>query len=153
MQIIKRTLTLILTKEVKIINNKVIREIILAVIHAAEEAFGRKITTEERSRFNGFLSGEGGGIEFLGTCGKKVLSAQRRGEWLYFRVALDRAAAGNGCIEKSKQWAEAAERAVSNICKGLGMNRERLTVRHFVVIDRGENMPPELIHEPLPLQK
>ncbi len=134
-------------------NHKVIREIILAVIHAAEEVFGRKVTTQERTRFKDFLSGEEEGIEFLGRSGgRKTLSAQRRGEWLYFRVALDQKAAMNGCIEGGKRWAEAAEHAISQICKGLGRNRERLTVRHFVVIERGAGQPPELIYK-LPLQE
>lgn len=135
-------------------NHEVIREIILAVIHAAEEVFGRKVTAAERTRFRDFLSGEEEGIEFLGRSdGKKTLSAQRRGEWLYFRVALNERAAMNGCIEKGKRWAEAAERAVSKICRGLRRNRERFEVRHFVVIDRGAGKPPELIYKQPPLQE
>lgn len=109
------------------------RRIILALVHAAEEVAGRKVSALERAHLRALLRGAGKPIAFEeGGCGRRTLELRATsGEGFDYRWAVSVKAVENGCHEEAKRLLAATEERVWPIIRELG--RKGFPVRGFAV--------------------
>ena len=109
------------------------RRIVLALVHAAEEVAGRKVSALERAHLRALLRGAGKPIAFEGgDCGRRTLELRAaHGEGFDYRWAVSAKAMENGCREEAKRLLAATEERVWPIIRELG--RKGLPVKGFAV--------------------